>query len=99
MKTLMLSLAAALALAIAGPALASMDDYPELWAGTQLAATAAATTEVAAAPTTPCPPQCQCPHMTARADRAMHRENAAGAEKQVAKAKQPTWAEIIPYNY
>lgn len=98
MKTLIMFVAAAFALAMAGPALASIDDYPELWADTALAA-AATTTEVAAAPTTGCPAGCGCARIAAEPHRAKtpghHAKRTAGA----AQTKTWTWAGIVPYNY
>jgi hypothetical protein len=107
MKMLVLLLAAALALAIAGPVLASQDDYPQLWTGTSLVA-AGATTTLAAAKTapaepaaraTPCPVACQCPAMRAAAHQAKQPARGGNGGIQVAQRKPLTWEEIIPYNY
>jgi hypothetical protein len=102
MKVLMLLAAAAFAVAMVGPVMASIDDYPQLQGiAVATAPHATTTTQMAAAPGPVCPPGCGCPHAQAASTKTAARPARAAAREttQVAKAKPASWLAAVPYNY
>ena len=94
MKALIVVAAVAAAISLAGPVMASPDDYPEL-RGFALATPPLELTDVAYLPASWC--RAMCPDIGTLAQPA--RGIATRKVTVVAKAKTPSWDEIIPYNY